>query len=419
MKRYTFFLIVTVFLTNAFGQHPGETQQEIGSGTRAAGLAGNHVALTAGIADLYWNPAALGFYVSREFQGSLYGFRQNSSSEFFKSNPVEDDIQRFKLSEAGLAFALPTSRGGLSIAASYSNPIILDDAYSFSGSYDLNDSAVSAERNFRTTGSLNFWTIGFGMQVAKDFSIGVAPSFINGKANSEIYYLKESSFNNSVYETFDDYAATGTYNGLDIRAGLFYRGGLFNIGARLVFPQIIRYIDDVSGYYDNAPFSATDRYTMYSSYKGAIGASVMLRPCTITAEIRGTLPYDYLFPEKNIPSHYQTSSYKTGAGIGIEAPVIVAPLLVRIGYSYDDLDLHPYVFDYASRYNDVLDIDWSDNGLKVNRDLHRLSTGIGYTASTFSYDLSYVFSTWGITTNKNLEQTYLMHRLQTTVSLRF
>ena len=69
--------------------------------------------------------------------------------------------------------------------------------------------------------------------------------------------------------------------------------------------------------------------------------------------------------------------------------------------------------------DDDIDIDWSDNGMKVNRDLHKISTGIGYSAATVSYDLSYALSTWGITTNTNLKQTYMLHRVATTVSIRF
>ena len=95
------------------------------------------------------------------------------------------------------------------------------------------------------------------------------------------------------------------------------------------------------------------------------------------------------------------------------------PLILRVGYSFDDLDLNPYIYDFVTYSDNVREFDWSDGGMKVNRDLNRISGGIGYTTQSMSFDLSYGYSTWGITTNRNLKQTYQLHRVLASFAVRF
>jgi len=83
------------------------------------------------------------------------------------------------------------------------------------------------------------------------------------------------------------------------------------------------------------------------------------------------------------------------------------------------LDLHPWVYDYLEPYENKRTIDWSDNGMKVNRNLHRIGAGFGITTASTSFDLSYGFSTWGITTKSHLEQIYVRHRVLASMAVRF
>jgi len=410
MKRLFILAIAcNVFMVSA--------QHETGVGARAFALANNHVALSSGIADLYWNPATLAFSVSREFQASLYGTKLSSTSDFF-GNSASKDLQRFKLGNAGFSFALPTIRGGMSIAGAYSNPWILDDAYVFSGRYLLIDSLYSVNRSYRGFGSLNYWTMGFGMQIIRNLGIGVSASLVTGKEAAEVY-LRKLSLDDPASDPFiDDYQSDNSYVGYDLRAGLFYKSGIFNAGMRLIAPQVVRYKDYLNGTYGNEPLDATDKYVLYSSYKGALGISAVLPFLTVTAEVRSTLPYDYLFPIEDI-SGSQSGHFKTGGGIGIEVPLIFMPVIVRAGYSYDQFDLHPWVSDFIEQPDDVRNIEWSDNGMEVNRDLHRIGAGLGYTTASMAFDISYGFSTWGITTKRNLEQIYLLHRVLASFAVRF
>ncbi|MBN1307552.1 MAG: hypothetical protein JXA18_06525, partial [Chitinispirillaceae bacterium] len=375
---------------------------ETGVGARAYALANNHTALASGVSDLYWNPAALAFSVSREFQLSLYGIKLSSMSQFADGSESTDDLQRFRIGNAGFSFALPATRGGMSIAASYSNPVILDDVFRFSGSTGSNR---FIERSYRATGNLNYWTTGLGLQVVQNLGIGASASFVSGRSIAEPYYIIDDI-------PVDDYTAEGRYYGFDIRAGVFYKAKMIHAGMRLVAPRVIRHVDYLDGIYDNSPIDATDRWNMYSSYRGAVGVSALLPFVTLTAELRSTAPYDFLFPLEKI--HSQAGDYKYGGGVGAEVPLVVLPVIFRAGYSYDHLDLHPFIYDFVSRPDNTRDFDWSDGGMEVIRNLHRLSAGLGYTTASMSFDLSYGFSTYGIETTgatATLEQLYLLHRV--------
>ncbi len=412
MKRFfTIIGIIAVCFTVS-------AQIETGFGARAFALANNHTALSSGVCDLYWNPAALAFLVSREFQASIYGIKQTSSSSFF-GKTTYDDLQRMRIGNAGFSFALPTSRGGMSIAASYSNPVVLDDVFSFTGNYTLYDSVVSVDRSYRTTGNLNYWTVGTGVQIAKDFGVGISASLVTGKGSADIYYRSSALYNDSIYPpVWDDFSAVDRYLGYDIRAGLLYKWEMLRAGMRVVFPQILRYKSYMEGIFDNRPLNTTEIYNMYSSFSGAVGISATFPFLTVSTELRGKLPYDYLFPVKKIPDNSQAGYYKYGGGIGAEMPVVVLPVVLRAGYSYDDLDLHPWVYDAVEQPENTIDIDWSDDST-IKRNLHHIACGICFTSANTSFDLSYGFYTWGLTVSKNLQKIYRLNRILASVAVRF
>ena len=412
MKRL---LIISIIIGSIV---PAAAQQETGAGARAFALANNNTALSSGVSDLYWNPAALAFSVSREFQASLYGMKLASSSEFFGTT-TPDDLQRFRIGNAGFSFALPTTRGGMSIAGSYSNPVILDDVFRFSGDYLLNDSTVSVDRSYRTTGNLNYWTVGLGLQVAKNLSVGLSTSLVTGRGSADIYYESTPVYNDTIFGgVYDNFTADDHYFGYDVRAGVFYKWEMLQAGLRFVLPQVLRFKSYLDGTFDNQPLYETQIFNMYSSFSGALGFSAVFPFLTVTTELRGKLPYDYLFPVKKIPDNSQAGYYKSGGGIGVEAPVVVLPIVLRAGYSYDDLDLHPWVYDAVENPDNTVDIDWTDEAT-IERNLHRITCGICFTTASTSFDLSYGFSTWGITVRENLEKIYTLHRVLASFAIRF
>lgn len=414
MKQITTFFAILLVVSSSVS-----AQYETGTGTRAMALANNHTALSSGVPDLYWNPGALAFSVTREFQASLNGIKLNSKSTFFGTES-RDRLQRFRLNNAGFTYAIPASRGGMSVAGSFSNPFLLDEAFTFKGKYIRNDSLVQVhDRMYHIVGNIDFWTLGFGIQVSQNLGIGLAASIVSGKSDGNILLNKSATIENTYSSTLDQYTSEGTYMGYDVRAGLMYKFDKLQAGARLVFPRVLRNNESYIGTYDNSDLDATDNYRLYSSLSGAWGFSTQLPFGTVTAELRTTLPFDFLFPVDKIPSDCQAGYFKTGGGTGIEVPLVVFPAVMRAGYSYDELDLHPYMADFIEEPTNKRAFDWSDGGMVVTRNLHRITTGIGFTSATTSFDISYSLSTWGITTLKKIEQIYYLNRVLTSFTVRF
>lgn len=395
-------------------------QYETGTGTRAAALANNHTALESGVPDLYWNPGALAFSVTREFQLSLYGNRLSSKSTFFENGPSESRVPRYGFGNAGISYALPARRGGMSIAGSFSSPILLDDAFTFSGSYEEEDGTVVdvRERIYRMTGALKFWTAGFGMQIAPNLGIGISGSIVTGKSDARDELNKAIGVNDAYQSDIYRERLNGTYLGYDTRIGILYKMGALQTGARLVFPRTLNFTEKFSDSYE----SSTDKFKMYSSFSGAWGVSSTLPFCTISAELRTTMPFDIIFPLEEIPSSSQASYFKTGGGAGIEVPLIGVPVITRLGYSYDELDVHQWIY-VPNESDDDLSIDWDVYDKEFHgmdpHGLHRISAGVGFTSETTAFDMSYTLSMWSVTTLKNLEQRYLMHRILTSFTVRF
>jgi hypothetical protein len=387
--------------------------QPVGVGARANALANNHVALSSGVADLYWNPAALSFSVSREFQGSLYGIQTSSSSSYFGTD-TRATLPRFHMGNLGLSIAVPASRGGLSFAFSYSNPLAFDDISDFSGDWEDTVHAIEGSvdyRTMRTSGGLNYWTAGMGLQVAPHFGIGVATSLVTGKEKTKDQEYSTEETDSVIYITDINDDIIGRYLSYDVRLGLIYQTDLIDAGMRIIIPQVMRLKEEIEDNYTGDTYK--DPYTMYSSWSGAIGVSATLPFLTISTELRGTLPYGFIFPEEDIPGSSQAAHTKKGAGVGLEVPI--KKLVCRVGYSFDDLDLHKYMYfyEYDKAFN------WSDGGVEVTRNRHQIATGIGYTTDITSFDIAYTFSTWGITTNGYLEEIYYAHRLLASFALRF
>ena len=385
--------------------------QPIGVGARAYGLSNNHVALSSGISDLYWNPAALSFSVTREFQASLYAIQTNSSSLFFKTE-TKAFLPRFNMSNAGFSIALPTTRGGLSFAFSYTNPLIFDDISDFAGAYQLLNSTtiVSVDQNTRRSqGGLNYWTAGFGLQVAPNIGVGLATSLVTGKEKTKDQFYETATYDTIQVITEVDDIIVGRYIGYDIRAGIRYKTDVIGAGMRIIAPQIMRLKEE----FNSDPID--DVYTMYSSWEGAVGISATLPFITISTELRGVLPYGFLFPEEDIPESSQAGHTKVGGGVGIEVPLLIVPLIFRTGYSLDELDLHKYMYLFE---NDR-EFNWSDGGVTVDRNRHQVSAGLGYTTASMSFDLAYGFSTWGIISNTYLHETFFVHRVLASFAIRF
>lgn len=422
MKKASF--LSAILVVTSFGVISAQDEADIrfvhqnGFGVRAYSMANNYVALSNDLSGLYWNPAAMSFSPVREFQIGLDGHRLNAESSFFGNEEIEK-LHRFKLTSAGLMFAVPASQGGLSFALAYSNPVIFDDVSAFSGNYSESGDRVYSENLLKISGGLRYFTGGFGIQVMPSLAAGMAVSLVTGKENYKNLFSKDVIGREDSWGT-GEVNSVARYIGYDLRGGLMYQTGMFGAGLRISIPNILIATDKGTDSYTDTTLNFKTKTKMTSSYSGAAGASLILPFLTLSTECRVTLPFDFVFPSENIPSNSQAGYFKVGGGAGVEIPVVVLPIIFRVGYSIDELDLHTYAFQYLMEDGEEWsEIDWSDGGIKVNRNKQQITAGLGFSGSSVSFDLSYGYSTWGIVTRNILKQDYDNHRLMASLAIRY
>lgn len=428
--------LILLFLSSFFFSTNSEIRivNENGFGSRALSLGNNYVAISNDISAIYWNPAALSYSLAREIHTTLDMSSVEGKYSFLGSDE-SSKMNQLKISNAGIMYSFPATQGGLTIALSYSNPVVFNDISEQSGSFIADNSDYSLYKNFRTSGGLKYLSGGFGLQVAPKIAIGAAVSFVYGKEDWESNTHLNISQNESYFDSTDSYKLKVKYYGYDIRLGGMYKSKLFSAGLRFTLPQIIKFKEDAEEviqiqFYDDDPINAhfNDKYEdkMYSSYMGAAGVALTLPYFTVSTEIRGTLPFGYVFPSEEIPQGSQAERFKVGGGVGIEFPIPKMPILIRTGYSYDEIDLHRYV---SKQEGDFSQSSWSDENVLIDRDKHQISGGIGFFSSSVSFDISYCFANWKQTNVivlddskpiiENYKQTYNQHKVMASLAIRY
>lgn len=403
-----------------------------GFGARSLSMSNNFVALSNDLSAIYWNPAALSFSLVREIQASVDASSFESQSSFFNDN-VSSTMDRLKISNAGLLYSFPATQGGLTIAFSYSYPLVFDDLSQFSGSFVYDGFDYDLDKNFRTSGGLKYLSGGFGVQLAPGFGIGTSVSFVFGKENYESVTNIKISQDDLFLDSTNYYDINGKYAGYDIRLGAFYKADFFSAGMRFILPQVIKISEtaeeNATAYYSDYSTpensSGNNKYSgkMYSSLSSAAGFSLTFPFMTFSSEARVTLPFGFMFPSEKIPSSSQANYYKVGGGVGLEFPVASLPILLRTGYSCDEVDLHRFISKYKGEERFI----WSDDNFTVDRNKHQLSAGVGFFNSSVSFDLSYCYSTWKLSQQKELAenlisdlvQDYSLHKFMITLAIRY
>ncbi len=421
-----FFLIAFILIVNIAAEDNVRFGFENGFGARAFSMANNYVALSNDLSAIYWNPAALSFSLTREFQLTFDMSSLNGTSTF-SGNQQTTNMNRIKLSNTGFMYSFPATQGGLTIAFSYSNPFVFDDVYKASVGFFSEGQQLIIDESFRTSGGLKYFSGGFGLQVAPRVGVGTSVSFVHGREDLE----RMTYISNGYSDISVDYGIKGKYAGYDVRVGAVYKDDLLSAGLRFVFPQVIRIREtdnekersnspETGAQYDES--SGRYRGKMYSSYNGAAGISLTLPMLAITAEGRAVLPFGFVFPSEEIPNSSQAAYFKLGGGVGLEFPVGKMPMLVRTGYSFDEVDLHRYISKY-----DGEDFIWNDDNFRVDKDRHQISAGVVFFSSNISLDIGYCYSMWKITEKVihngvfegNLKHDYSLHKLMLSLSLRY
>jgi hypothetical protein len=428
MKRKTILsavLIAGVLTSICVGQI--EISHMTGVGTRAYGLANNYVALSNDQSGLFWNPAGLAFVPSREFQISFDALSQKTNTDFFDQSQTSV-VQRLRLVNVGYLHAFPSSQGGLTIAGALQNPYTFDDVRSFSGYQTAGNNSVYESRNAKYYGGLNYWTGGFGLQVAEGLGIGVSAAFVAGSSTGENIFYRDS--NGVVVDNLnDDYDRniTRSYLGYDFRLGLLYNFRKhFDFGLRFVFPQTLWFTEDIAEINPHtSPTAVYDWPTangkIFSSYSGAMGFSGTFPFMTFSTEFRARAPYSLAYPAESIPDSSLAGKTIIGAGIGLEVPLFVSTTLLRAGYSWDQFDTHLFAREYDDPQNNDPPgkPNWDPLGEKPVGDQHLITVGTAFIMKSVCLEISYGYTIWKLETKSNLTESHTQHRLLTSLSFRF
>jgi hypothetical protein len=390
-----------------------------GVGARAYGLANNFVALSNDQSGLFWNPAGLAFVPQREFQIAIDGLSQRDNAKYVGQSGTSV-VQHLRLVNIGYLHSFPASQGGFTIAGALQNPFTFDDVLHYSGTSD--NGTVFARRDLKDYGGLSYWTGGFGLQVAEGLGLGGALSFVTGSEEGHNVYYRDTNgvLNNADFNSDYDTKVSRTYLGYDFRVGLLYKiSKNLNAGMRFVFPQTVWFSEDASETYPNTPnepdYSSNSTGKIFSSYSGALGVSGVFPFLTFSTEFRARAPYSFVYPTEMIPDSSLASQTILGAGLGLEIPVIKGTTLLRLGYSWDQYDTHPF----ARQYDDESGVNWGTNGVEPSGDKHLGTIGMAFIMKNACLEITYGYTYWKLKTWDYLTETHAQHRLLTSLSFRF
>jgi hypothetical protein len=408
---------VVIGLTTAplFADIGSPRPSRIGVGSRAFALGNNYTALSDDFGALFHNPAGLGFIHAREAHLSMGGLALRTSNTI-GSTTLDADKQRLRVSSGGLVWSAPTTRGGLAFALGYQCPYVFDDIYEYTarGANSREDVWLSSH------GQLNFWTAGFGLQLAPGLSGGLALSLVTGSADID---ARRHLYAGEILDKDASYTASISrrYVGYDLRFGLKYVPvEMLSAGLRIVIPRAMRFVghtDDRTLDNPDVPsrFSGEDRGYLTGRAEVALGAAVKLPVIVLTPEVMVRAP-DLSYLADTI--EYDATHWKVGLGVGAEVPVFSTGLLVRMGYRFEEYDAQPMVATYmtADRQDTYV---VPDTPVDVIRNQHLFSGGLALiTKSAISFELSYGYRLWQYDW-EGLDQTYGFHQGLFAIALRY
>jgi long-subunit fatty acid transport protein len=390
----------------------------VGSGSSAFAMANNAVALTNDLSAVLHNPASLSFTPIREFGMGFELSSQQASTDFLDST-TKSEISRLRLAHIGVLHAVPTTQGGLSFAGLYHTPYLFDESYAYKSSEPYRGITYSFDKIYKVHGALRYWSGAFGVQVAPGLGVGATVSLVRGSDEThETYTELTDTF---VVDATDDLIKRD-YLGYDVRFGVLYSlADRWRFGARFELPQSIGFDEQGRRSFtleqDIDDQSLVNTGHLRSSYRAAGGVMVTLPSVTISADARGRFPYQYALPGENVPESSPASSFKVGAGAGVEVAIPNSAFTFRLGYSWDEYDPYVFVFEY-----DDQPIRWDEQNIIVKGDRNLITTGLSFVSGQMHLGLSYGYRFWSLETVDivdNFTTDYSHHQGAISLSLRY
>lgn len=449
MKRLIF-LCILFSCQSVFADDP--VLHSKGVGTRALSLGNSFVALADDFTAVYWNPGGLAFIPVRELQMSL-DYLYNDMNSDLAGSKSKAMLQHMRLGHAGFLRSIPASRGGFSFAVGYTNPIVLDNIYSFKGwdqylgltprpsnywseiieevvgstivydtivdTLNYGDWMYFEEGKNRVHGQLGMISASAGWRIVQGLGFGVTLSFILGREHQNIRSEKYIEIEDDLVRLFEysEKEIHRSYTGVDVRAGLLFRPiEWLNIGMCIAAPQFIRFDQEIREKELLHEYIYPEEYNtgrLKSSFSGMLGAAFKLPFLILATQANARAPI--VEAEEGSDRSY----WKIGLSSGIEVPIPALYTLVRAGYSWSELDLQPYEVKWDG------EIISAEPSVKLNKGCHMITGGISFLFKEFfvvETAYSYSFREYTVIEEDWLNSTdedHSTHRVQASFSVHY
>lgn len=222
-KLITVAIITLSISLNAFAQYPEDAlrlgQSEYGVSARSMSMGNAMTGLSEGYDATFFNPAGLAQSRQSEVSMGLNFLGYNNDATYF-GTPTSSSSSQTDVSNAGLVYPFPTTKGSFVIAFGYNRAADFNSALGFNGfnsyssiiptlfdanaNYDVpfqvglddeyydtvankvNITRMVIQKNVQQsgieyeTGGINNWTGTAALDIAKDFSVGLTLGFVTG-----------------------------------------------------------------------------------------------------------------------------------------------------------------------------------------------------------------------------------------------
>lgn len=308
-SRFLVFLSFSLFVSaTVYAQYPEDALRlaETGYGISARSVAmGNAMTgLSQGFDAVLFNPAGLAQSRQSEVTGSLNILGYDNNATYFGKS-TSDSRSQTNLSDIGLIYPFPTTRGSFVIAFGYNRSNDFNSVLGFNGFnpqssiiptlfdnnanydvpfqvglddeiYDSTTGAVTITRMVvqknvqqtgiqKETGGVGNWSVSAAMDMAQDISIGLTLNLITGSYNYTRSFLETDPKGRFAYDTLSSLAGAvgfGSFNysftdnqdisGWNAKLGFLYRftdqdgNTMGRLGVTITFPSFITVNDNFS-----------------------------------------------------------------------------------------------------------------------------------------------------------------------------